>query len=63
MEMSLLTENKKAKPKTSTEASIVPAGTKLVTFFRHNATKVFFHDNFHLNITQSLEIHRISRAD
>ncbi len=40
MEMNLLTENKKVKPKTSTEASIVPAGTKLVTFFRHNAVKV-----------------------
>jgi len=41
MEMNLLTENKKVKPKTSTEASIIPAGTKLVTFFRHNAAKVF----------------------
>jgi len=42
MEMNLLTENKKVKPKTSTEASIVPAVTNLVTFFRHNAVKVLF---------------------
>ena len=41
MEMNLLTENKKVKPKTSTEASIVPAGTKLVTYFRHNAVKKY----------------------
>jgi len=40
MEVNMLTENKKAKPKTTTESSIVPAGTQLLTFFRHNVTKV-----------------------
>lgn len=41
MEISLLNENKKGKTKaTGTESSIIPQGTKLVTFFRHNPVRV-----------------------
>lgn len=43
MEANMLTENKKAataKPKTSTESAIIPQGTKVMTYFRHNTAKV-----------------------
>ncbi len=42
MELNLLTENKKGnKASKAGDVSIIPSGTKLLTYFRHNSVRVY----------------------
>lgn len=40
MQISLMNENKKGNKISTSDVSIIPTGTKLVTYFRHNSVRV-----------------------